>query len=252
MKRSNRLVLLVGVFLAIVAFVGHPRLAERRRGASRRRRRTDHRIRRRRDGRHPAVAPGSRPTRSRPDETRRSTRSRPAAFTDPSQVVGQIARQPVATGGQITSTTLNGGAPARSSTSTSPAGHARHGGPGRPGHRRRHGHQDRRLRRHGRRRHGRQVPGHHGQPGRRLGHRRQRPQQHERQAPAPGHAGPRHAAAAAAQTAAAPDDGTTPAPELRAARHGAQRPAADRRSSRSTAQQAEVIKFAQLDWPRSP
>ena len=31
------------------------------------------------------------------------------AFQDPSQVVGQVARQPVATGAQITQTTLNGG-----------------------------------------------------------------------------------------------------------------------------------------------
>src|SRR4029077_20730692 len=31
------------------------------------------------------------------------------AFTDPSQVIGQIARQPVVTGAQITATTLNGG-----------------------------------------------------------------------------------------------------------------------------------------------
>ena len=33
----------------------------------------------------------------------------PGAFTDVSQVVGQIARQPVATGAQITATTLSGG-----------------------------------------------------------------------------------------------------------------------------------------------
>jgi Flp pilus assembly protein CpaB len=33
----------------------------------------------------------------------------PGAFTDPSEVVGQIARQPVAAGAQITATTLNGG-----------------------------------------------------------------------------------------------------------------------------------------------
>ncbi len=33
----------------------------------------------------------------------------PGAFTDVSQVIGEIARQPVATGGQITSTTLNAG-----------------------------------------------------------------------------------------------------------------------------------------------
>jgi pilus assembly protein CpaB len=34
----------------------------------------------------------------------------PGAFSEPSQVVGKIARQPVATGGQITSATITGGA----------------------------------------------------------------------------------------------------------------------------------------------
>ena len=43
------------------------------------------------------------------DHHRPDRRSLPGAFTDPSQVIGQIAREPVATGAQITSTTLSGG-----------------------------------------------------------------------------------------------------------------------------------------------
>jgi pilus assembly protein CpaB len=35
----------------------------------------------------------------------------PGAFTDPSQVIGQVVRQPVATGGQITTASLNGAGP---------------------------------------------------------------------------------------------------------------------------------------------
>ena len=116
MKRSNRLVLLVGVFLAIVAFVGIlvlTRQPERRqtpiapRPAPSSSPRSTSRSRR-----------GSARTRSRPRRST-STRGSPGAFTDVSQVVGQIARQQVATGGQITSATLTGGAvTGRSTTST--------------------------------------------------------------------------------------------------------------------------------------
>ena len=105
MKRSNRLVLLVGVFLAIVAFVGILLLV-------------------RTPSSEPAKAPTEGPvvvattdiplsTRIAADQV--TTKVVPltgisaGAFTDPSQVIGQIARQPIANGAQITATTLNGG-----------------------------------------------------------------------------------------------------------------------------------------------
>jgi pilus assembly protein CpaB len=107
LKRSNRLVLLIGVFLAIVAFVGVVVLV----------------------GNPPATTPTTEApttgpvvvakvdiplsTRIRPDQVEVKTLALTArslgAFEDPSQVVGQIARQPVAQGAQITETTLNGG-----------------------------------------------------------------------------------------------------------------------------------------------
>ena len=105
MKRSNRLVLLVGVFLAIVAFVGILVLT-------------------RQEAPQQVVAPTTGPvvvatvdiplsTRISQDQVTTKTvdlSSRlPGAFTDVSQVVGQIARQQVANGGQITADTLNGG-----------------------------------------------------------------------------------------------------------------------------------------------
>jgi pilus assembly protein CpaB len=107
LKRSNRLVLLVGVFLAIVAFVGILLLVRNPSG----------------DG-GPAKAPTEGPVVVAAADIPLSTRIKaeqvttkvvaltaisPGAFTDVSQVVGQIARQPVATGAQITQTTLNGG-----------------------------------------------------------------------------------------------------------------------------------------------
>jgi len=106
LKRSNRLVLLVGVFLAIVAFVGILLLV-RSPGDS-----------------GPAKAPVDGPVVVAASDIPLSTRIKAeqlktvtlpltsisaGAFTDPSQVIGQIARQPVATGAQITATTLNGG-----------------------------------------------------------------------------------------------------------------------------------------------
>jgi pilus assembly protein CpaB len=105
LKRSNRLVLLVGVFLAIVAFVGILVLS--------------------RDSTPPptpvaTTGPVVVATVDIPLSTRISadqvtnktvdlTSILPGAFTDVSQVVGQIARQQVANGGQVTSATLNGG-----------------------------------------------------------------------------------------------------------------------------------------------
>jgi len=110
LKRSNRLVLLVGVFLAIVAFVGILLL-----------------VRTPNDGGNATnkppvdgpvvVATADIPLSTRIAADQVTTKVVPlsgisaGAFTDPSQVIGQIARQPIATGAQITATTLNGGQP---------------------------------------------------------------------------------------------------------------------------------------------
>jgi pilus assembly protein CpaB len=107
LKRSNRLVLLIGVFLAIVAFVGILLLVRNPNGEG-----------------GPAKAPTTGsvvvaatdiPLSSRITDDQLSvitldlTAISPGAFADKSQVVGQIARQPIAKGAQITTTTLNGG-----------------------------------------------------------------------------------------------------------------------------------------------
>jgi len=107
LKRSNRLVLLVGVFLAIVAFVGILLLS---RGGT--------------TSNQPPPPPTTGPvviataeiplsTRIRADqlktEVKELTTILPGAYTDISQVVGQIARQPVAIGAQVTSATTSGG-----------------------------------------------------------------------------------------------------------------------------------------------
>jgi Flp pilus assembly protein CpaB len=107
LKRSNRLVLLVGVFLAVIAFVGVLLLLQ-----------------------SPATPSGENvvpttgdvvvakadiplSTRIRADQVEKKTLPlagiSAGAFADPSQVIGQVARQPVTAGGQITATTLNGG-----------------------------------------------------------------------------------------------------------------------------------------------
>jgi pilus assembly protein CpaB len=107
LKRSNRLVLLIGVFLAIVAFVGvvvlvgNPPAANQTAQVA-----TTGPV---------VVAKADIPlsTRIRADQVEVKTLALTAisvgALQDPSQVIGQIARQPVATGAQITATTLNGG-----------------------------------------------------------------------------------------------------------------------------------------------
>jgi len=107
LKRSNRLVLLIGVFLAVVAFVGVVLLVGNPPASN-----------------APAVAPTTGPvvvakadiplsTRIRADQVEVKTLNLTAistgAFQDPSQVIGQVARQPVVAGAQITATTLNGG-----------------------------------------------------------------------------------------------------------------------------------------------
>jgi Flp pilus assembly protein CpaB len=108
LKRSNRLVLLVGVFLAVVAFVGVLLLLQSPATPS---------------GENAVPTTGTvvvakadipLSTRIRADQVEPKTVPLAAigvgAFSDVSQVIGQIARQPVAAGGQITATTLNGGA----------------------------------------------------------------------------------------------------------------------------------------------
>lgn len=106
MKRSNRLVLLVGVFLAIVAFVGILLLVRNPSSEAGNKPATEGPV---------VVASADIALSSRIGADQVTTKVVPltainaGAFTDPSQVIGQIARQPVATGGQITSATLTGG-----------------------------------------------------------------------------------------------------------------------------------------------
>jgi pilus assembly protein CpaB len=107
LKRSNRLVLLVGVFLAIVAFVGILLLLQQSPTTT---------------GenvvpttKNVVVARADIPlsTRIRADQVETKTvaiaDASVGSFGDVSQVIGQIARQPVTAGGQITETTLTGG-----------------------------------------------------------------------------------------------------------------------------------------------
>ena len=104
MKRSNRLVLLIGVFLAIVAFVGVIFLS----------------------GNNGSGGPAATPpvegpvvvadvdiplsTKIREDQisvqTKPLTAILPGAFTDESQVIGKVVRQAVTSGAQITGDTL--------------------------------------------------------------------------------------------------------------------------------------------------
>jgi len=106
LKRSNRLVLLVGIFLAIVAFVGILLLV---RNPS-----TDTTIRPPTEG-PVVVATVDIPLSARITAEQVTTKTilltsiNAGAYTDPSQVIGQIARQSVGAGGQITSATLSGG-----------------------------------------------------------------------------------------------------------------------------------------------
>ena len=109
MKRSNRLILLIGVFLAIVAFVGVIVLSQGGPGPN--------------GGQTevPTTAPTVVAAADIPlgtviradqvkEETLELTARNAGAFEDVSQVIGQIARQPVVTGGQITASTLSGDA----------------------------------------------------------------------------------------------------------------------------------------------
>jgi pilus assembly protein CpaB len=104
LKRSNRLVLLVGVFLAVVAFVGILVLAQP--GGESEKPPTEGPV---------VVATADIPLSTRIRQDQVTTKTVPltaitsGAFTDTSQVIGKIVREPVKTGGQITSTTLTGG-----------------------------------------------------------------------------------------------------------------------------------------------
>ncbi len=106
MKRSNRLVLLVGVFLAVVAFVGILVLVRTPTDEGNKIPTTGFAV----------VATVDIPLSGKiqlSDVTKKEfplEAINPGAFADPSQVAGQIVRQPVSIGGQITATTLSGGA----------------------------------------------------------------------------------------------------------------------------------------------
>ena len=99
MKRSNRLVLLVGVFLAVVAFVGILLLVRSPSGSTTPTVPTTANV---------VVASVDIPlsTRIRTDQVTTKTVDLAAvsagAYRDISQVIGQIARQPIANGAQIT------------------------------------------------------------------------------------------------------------------------------------------------------
>lgn len=107
MRRSNRLVLLVGVFLAIIAFVGIILLSQGGGGGGGERNPTPN------PNGPVLVATADIPmsSRIRADQvtvqTVPVTTILPGAFTDPSQVVGQVARQPVVSGSQITQQITN-------------------------------------------------------------------------------------------------------------------------------------------------
>jgi Flp pilus assembly protein CpaB len=112
LKRSNRLVLLVGVFLAIVAFVGILVLTRNQEPVKTPVATTGPVV----------VATVDIPLSTRISADQVTTKTvdltakLPGAFTDVSQVVGQIARQQVGNGGQITSATLSGGQPGEITT----------------------------------------------------------------------------------------------------------------------------------------
>ncbi len=119
MKRSNRLVLLVGVFLAIVAFVGILLLVRSPGGPNTPTVPTTATV---------VVAATDIALSTKISADQLTTKVVPlnavseGAFVDPSQVVGQIARETVATGAQITATTLTGGLTGQILNVETPAG----------------------------------------------------------------------------------------------------------------------------------
>ena len=106
MKRSNRLVLLVGVFLAIVAFVGILLLVRQPQSEAEKPPTTGFVL----------IATVDIPLSGKIEASALKRTELPlegilpGAFSETSQVVGKIARQPVATGAQITADTITGGA----------------------------------------------------------------------------------------------------------------------------------------------
>jgi Flp pilus assembly protein CpaB len=119
LKRSNRLVLLVGVFLAVVAFVGILVLVRSPQGQVAEAPPTTGPV---------VVAAADIPLSSRIREDQVTTSVvaldaiSPGAFKDPSQVIGQIVRQPVAKGAQITSGILGTSSTGTVTNITTPAG----------------------------------------------------------------------------------------------------------------------------------
>jgi pilus assembly protein CpaB len=107
LKRSNRLVLLVGVFLAIVAFVGIILVLGSPKQDDSTKVPTTQTV---------VVATADIPLGTVITATQVGPKVvpiagvTPGAFSDASQVIGQVARQAVGTGGQITAATLTGGA----------------------------------------------------------------------------------------------------------------------------------------------
>jgi pilus assembly protein CpaB len=117
LKRSNRLVLLVGVFLAVVAFVGILLLVQPKAE----------------DTKPPTtgfvlIATADIPlsTEIQASQLKRTELPLdgilPGAFSETSQVVGKIARQPVKTGAQVTAETITGGAQGEILDIVTPAG----------------------------------------------------------------------------------------------------------------------------------
>jgi len=107
LKRSNRLVLLIGVFLAVVAFVGILLLSQGGGGTNSSAPPTE----------LPTVvattdiALGTRITADQVTVQKLPVAGRDAdAFGDPSQVIGKLVRQHVSAGAAITGATLSGGA----------------------------------------------------------------------------------------------------------------------------------------------
>jgi pilus assembly protein CpaB len=108
LKRSNRLVLLIGVFLAIVAFVAVLLLAGGGGGGGAESNRPPEEL-------PTVIATADIPLGSKVQadqvkvEVKAVTARETGAYEDVSQVVGKIVRQNVSTGAQITSTTFTGG-----------------------------------------------------------------------------------------------------------------------------------------------
>ena len=119
MKRSNRLVLLVGVFLAVIAFVGVLLLSQQNQGGGEAATPTTQDV---------VVAAADIPLGTVIEAEMLTTQNvelaavNPGAYVDPSQAIGQIARQEVITGQQITTAITNAGGGSTANIDT-PAGY---------------------------------------------------------------------------------------------------------------------------------